>query len=275
MNRKEPIYSVRYIFLVIVVIISLFPLIWLAYNSLKGNNEFFLDPWSLPKAFHFDNYREAWQRAQFGLYFKNSLIVTVSATLLSLLLASMVSFCISRFPFKMNQYVYTFFVLGLLIPGNALLIPVYKMVVRLGLLDTYWAMILVYVTFNLSVTIFILVASMKSIPREVEEAAVIDGCGVIRIFTKVVLPLSVPGLATTAILNIIANWNEMIMALLFSSSEQTKTIPVGLSLFTGAYQSNYTMMFAAIVIAIAPVLIVFIVLQEKVISGITAGAVKG
>ena len=275
-KMKKNMLLTRYIVLSIVCIISVFPLIWIGYNSLKTNSEFFLDVWSLPSALHFGNFTSAWSKANFSLFFKNSFIVTFGATLLCLLFGSMAAFVISRFPFpKLNKWMFTFFAIGLLIPGNTLLIPVYKMVINLGLIDTYWSMILTYTAFNLPVSIFILSAGMKAIPKEIEESALMDGCSILRIFFKLIIPLSLPAISTVAILNIINNWNELIFALLFTSDENIRTIPVALTTFTGAYQTNFVLMFSAIIISIIPVIVAFVILQENVIKGVTSGAVKG
>lgn len=268
-------------FLISYVVITLFPLLWLLMTSFKTNREITVNTWALPKSFNFDNYKAAWETAKIGLYALNSLYVTVAACLLTLLFAAMTSFALSRMKFtRMNKYVYQFILFGLLVPPGALFIPLYRLIQKLSvngihLYDSHLGLILVYCTYALPITVFIIYAFMLSIPKELEEAGIMDGLGAIGLFVRVVLPISIPALVTVTILNFIGNWNEYILSQLFITSESLRTLPTGMASFNDGYRTNFASLSAAVIISIVPVLVVYVFLQRQIIEGMTAGSVKG
>ncbi|WP_322348814.1 carbohydrate ABC transporter permease [Paenibacillus albus] len=258
------------------VVISLFPLVWLLLSSFKTNREITVNTWAFPSTLNFENYRAAWESANIGLYAWNSLYVTVIACFFTLLLSAATAYALSRMKYKvLSKRVYSFILLGLLVPPGALFIPLYRLVNELHLYDTHRALILVYCTYALPITIFILNAFMQSIPSELEEAGIMDGLGAAGLFAKVIIPVTMPALVTVFILAFIGNWNEYIFSQLFVTTESLRTLPTGMATFNDGYRTNFASLSAAVIISIIPVLLVYMFLQRQIIDGMTAGSVKG
>ncbi|GAB2539719.1 carbohydrate ABC transporter permease [Gracilibacillus alcaliphilus] len=249
--------------------------IWLLMTSFKTNREIFSSPFGLPESVNFDNYIVGLFDANLTLFMGNSFIVAVSTVVLCFILGSTVSYAISRFTFKGNAFIYLLFVIGLTIPLQSLIFPMFFKMHSLGLRDTLFGIILVYTALNLPKTVFLLVGFMKGIPKEMEEAAIIDGCNYWNIFTKVLIPMSRPALATAGILVFIAAWNEYIFATVLLSSDATSTLPLGLASFQTSYTNDYGLIAAGVIISIIPVLIAYMLFQEQIIKGMASGAVKG
>ena len=268
-------YYFKWIIIIIFVIYAIFPFLWLVLTSLKTNAELLDNPFSLPNKFQFKNYKEAVSSAGLGQLILNSLIISSIATFINIIFSSMFAYSISRHNFFGGNFLFLMVVSGILVPLNALIIPYFAIINYLNLYDTRIGLILVYCAVGLPVSIYILTEFFKSIPKEIEEAAVVDGCNFIQRYTKIMLPLSVPGLMTAGTFQFILCWNEFIYAMLLTSSKNIRTIQFGISYFTNEFFSDYVSMFAAIVISIIPSIAVFILFQERVITGLTAGAVKG
>jgi raffinose/stachyose/melibiose transport system permease protein len=268
-------YYFKWIIIIIFVIYAVFPFLWLVLTSLKTNAELLDNPFSLPNKFQFKNYKEAVTSAGLGQLILNSLIISSIATVINIILSSMFAYSISRHNFFGSNFLFLMVVSGILVPLNALIIPYFAIINYLNLYDTRTGLILVYCAVGLPVSIYILMEFFKSIPKEIEEAAVMDGCNFLQRYIKIMLPLSVPGLMTAGTFQFILCWNEFIYAMLLTSSKNIRTIQFGISYFTNEFFSDYVSMFAAIVISIIPSITVFILFQERVITGLTAGAVKG
>jgi raffinose/stachyose/melibiose transport system permease protein len=268
-------YYFKWIIIIIFVIYAVFPFLWLVLTSLKTNAELLDNPFSLPNKFQFKNYKEAVTSAGLGQLILNSLIISSIATVINIILSSMFAYSISRHNFFGSNFLFLMVVSGILVPLNALIIPYFAIINYLNLYDTRTGLILVYCAVGLPVSIYILTEFFKSIPKEIEEAAVVDGCNFLQRYIKIMLPLSVPGLMTAGTFQFILCWNEFIYAMLLTSSKNIRTIQFGISYFTNEFFSDYVSMFAAIVISIIPSITVFILFQERVITGLTAGAVKG
>ena len=268
-------YYFKWIIIIIFVIYAIFPFLWLVLTSLKTNAELLDNPFSLPNKFQFKNYKEAVSSAGLGQLILNSLIISSIATFINIIISSMFAYSISRHNFFGGNFLFLMVVSGILVPLNALIIPYFAIINYLNLYDTRIGLILVYCAVGLPVSIYILTEFFKSIPKEIEEAAVVDGCNFLQRYTKIMLPLSVPGLMTAGTFQFILCWNEFIYAMLLTSSKNIRTIQFGISYFTNEFFSDYVSMFAAIVISIIPSIAVFILFQERVITGLTAGAVKG
>ena len=268
-------YYFKWIIIIIFVIYAVFPFLWLVLTSLKTNAELLDNPFSLPNKFQFKNYKEAVTSAGLGQLILNSLIISSIATVINIILSSMFAYSISRHNFFGSNFLFLMVVSGILVPLNALIIPYFAIINYLNLYDTRTGLILVYCAVGLPVSIYILTEFFKSIPKEIEEAAVVDGCNFLQRYIKIMLPLSVPGLMTAGTFQFILCWNEFIYAMLLTSSKNIRTIQFGISYFTNEFFSDYVSMFAAIVISIIPSIAVFILFQERVITGLTAGAVKG
>jgi raffinose/stachyose/melibiose transport system permease protein len=269
-------YSIiKWIIIISFVFYAIFPFLWLVLASLKTNAELLDDPFKLPKVFQFKNYTDAIEAAGLGRLIINSLVISTSATFLNILFSSMVAFAIARHTFWGRNVLFLTISAGILVPLNALIIPYFAIINYLNLYDTRTGLILVYCAIGLPVSTFILTEFFKSIPKEIEEAAYLDGCNFVSRYFRIMLPLALPGLATAGTFQFILCWNEFIYAMLLTSSTDIRTIQFGISYFTNQFFSDYVGMFAAVVVSILPSITVFILFQEKVISGLTAGSVKG
>ncbi|MFD1268321.1 carbohydrate ABC transporter permease [Paenibacillus motobuensis] len=269
-------YSIMYIVLIIVAIFQLFPLVWLMFFSLKNNQEVFnLPPLSLPMHPRWENYSKVWNAGNIDVYFLNSLWITVVATVLTVVLGSLVTYAITRMKWKGSSFVLGLFMVAMMIPVHSTLIPLFSFFNKVGLTDHPLSLVLSYVAFNMPITIMILLGFYYALPREVEEAAIIDGCSVNRMFFRIVLPMTGSVVATTAIINMIYNWNEFIFVNTFISSDSYKTLTVGVQNFVGQYTTDWGAIGATLMISILPILIMFLFLSDRIVEGIAAGSVKG
>ncbi|GGG83746.1 ABC transporter permease [Paenibacillus radicis (ex Gao et al. 2016)] len=273
--RKKILKLVVYIFLTAYSIVNLFPILWMFMNSFKSDDAFSQSVLAWPKQWLFANYAEAWRVAKLGLYFSNSMIIGVLAVLFTVLLGAFASYFLARFRFKHQTKIYNYFVFGMLIPIHATLVPLFILENKLHMQNSYLSLIVPYIAFGLPITIFILVSFMKSFSKDIEESAIMDGCGPLRIFWSIILPMSMPSIATVVIINFINNWNEFSFALVLVSNPDLKTVPLGLSNFVGQYTTSYTTQMAGLTMALIPVIIVFLCLESYLVKGMTAGAVKG
>ncbi|NQX45011.1 carbohydrate ABC transporter permease [Paenibacillus tritici] len=269
--------SLPHIALLGYLLIVLFPFLFVLFSSVKkDNNAIALNPFGIPKSFEFSNYVEAWVNAKISTYFFNSLYISILASVVSILLASMFAFAVTRMrQGKWNQILFSLVLIGMLIPNNALMLPIYTIVRKLHILNTHWALIIPYIANAIPFTIIILAAFMRSLPSEIEEAAVMDGLKAPGIFAKIIVPLTVPAMVTVFIVNFLGNWNEFLLANYFLSNDELRTLPVGMVQFRDQYQMNYAQMSAGIVFSVVPVIVIYAILQEKIIEGVTAGSVKG
>lgn len=269
--RKLLLYALLCFF----AITTVYPLLWMVYTSFKSNQDISMNTLALPTKLHFENYLEAWKTARIGEYFFNSILVAVVSIIFTILVGASAAFILAKFKFKMQRLVYTSFIIGMLIPIQSILVPLFIQMRNFKLLDSRWSLILSYTAFGLPMAIFILESFIRDLPSEILESAVIDGSSVPRAFFKLILPMSRPALATVIILSFLNNWKEFSFALIFISDEAKKTLPLGLYNFLGAETNNYAGLTAALVISSIPVLIMYLFMQEQVIKGMTAGAVKG
>ena len=265
----------KWVIIISFVFYAVFPFLWLVLASLKTNAELLNNPFTLPEVFQFKNYSNAIEEAGLGKLIINSLIISTSATFLNILFSSMCAFAIARHTFWGNNVLFLMITAGILVPLNALIIPYFAIINFLNLYDTRIGLIIVYCAVGLPVSTFILTEFFKSIPKEIEEASYLDGCNFASRYFKIMLPLALPGLATAGTFQFILCWNEFIYAMLLTSSTDIRTIQFGISYFTNQFFSDYVGMFAAVVISIIPSITVFVLFQEKVINGLTAGSVKG
>lgn len=254
---------------------TLFPLLWLLITSLKTNAEYFANPFSLPAIPQFSNYISAFKRANLGKMIVNSVTVALVATFANVMIASMAAYAISRFKFKGREVIFALISAGVMVPLNALMVPYFTIFSKIGLLDSLNALRILYTAIGLPISIFIMRGFMDSFPVEIEEAAYIDGCGFFRRYFLIVLPLTKTGLVTAATFQFITCWNEFVYANLLTSSPRTQTIQIGIRYFTNQFTTDYVSMYAAIIIAIVPSVLGYVLFQEKVIAGLTSGAVKG
>lgn len=276
MNQKSRgLQALVYVFLSAFALFNIVPLFYMIVDSFKTEPEYAANPFSMPTKLHFENYAKAWDIANMDTYFLNSLIITFGSLLITVLLGALTAFFLARFKFRLRGFTFALFLLGMLVPIHATLIPIFLIMKEIGLLDTYWSLILPYTAFHLSLTIFILEGFMRGLPKDLEESGVMDGAGIYRIFWSIILPITRPAMATVIILNFIYNWNEYLFALVLISSESLKTLPLGLANFVGVETASMTLQMAALAIALVPIIIFYLLLQKQLVTGMTAGAVKG
>jgi raffinose/stachyose/melibiose transport system permease protein len=253
---------------------AIFPLVWIFMTSLKSTPELYQDPFGLPQAWKWTNYRDAWVYAKMGSYFLNSVFTTLLSTVLVLFLSSTFAFALARFDFPFKGPIWAYVLFGFLIPHSILLIPLAIFTRTLGIYNNLGGLALIYAAVGIPWNTFFLRAFMETIPRELEEAAIMDGAGMWGVFWHVIIPLSQPALATMATFHILASWSEYILALVLTGTTASRTLPVGISLLEGHFTSNEPGVAAGMMITIIPVVIAFAFLQRYVIKGITAGAIK-
>ena len=265
-----------YVILILIAIIQLFPIYWLTLFSLKNNYEIFnLSPLALPQELRFENYIKVWTEGNIATYFFNSIFYTVAAVILTILLASMVTFAITRLQWRGNKLVLGLFMLGLMIPIHSTLIPLFNTYTAIGLINHPLSLILSYTAFNMPVTIMILLGFYEALPHEIDEAAIMDGASIHHIFFRITLPMTAPVIATASIINMIYNWNEFVFVNTFISSDELKTLTVGIQNFIGQYSTDWGAIGATLMFSIIPILIIFLVLSDRIVDGIAAGSVKG
>lgn len=274
-ERNKIVPKLIYLFLIILAVIYLLPLVWVIYVSLKDDKTLFISPWALPERPMIENYTFAWTAGKLGVATLNSIFVCVITLILCLLIGSMAAFAIGRMRWKLSGVMMTYFLTGMMIPVHCILIPVFTRFSKMHLTNSQAGLILPYLTLSLPITIFIMTGFFESLPNELFESACIDGCSIYKSFTHIALPLSRTGLFVTGLMTFVANWNELLLAMVFISDDAKKTLPVSLSKFVGPYNTNYSQMFAAIVIAIIPTIIVYCLFSNQIVDGLTAGAVKG
>lgn len=267
---------ILWIVLILVAVIQLFPLIWLVDFSLGSSNEMFTSGLLIiPEKIRWDNYIKAFVDGNFLHYLRNSVLINVLAVILVVVISIMAGYACQRMKWKLNNMVKTILLLGMMIPIHATLLPNYKIYNTLHLTDTIWALLIPYVAFSLPQGLFLITGFIESIPKELEEAAVMDGCGIYRIVFQIITPLLKPSIATVAIMTFLNNWNEFMMASTYLSSPKWKTLPFSVLEFTGEYSSNYAVQFAVMALTAAPAVIVYIILNKHITKGVAMGAVKG
>ncbi len=278
MNRnlwKSTIRVLKWVFLLFFFAVALLPLLWLLVTSFKTEAEFTKFPLQLPHLWQIQNYIDAVHIAKMHILFINSIIIASSATIFNLLITSMAAFAISREEFRLKNSISNILVAGVLVPIVAFMVPYLALIKNLGLYNTRMALVITYAAINIPISFFLIRSFMTSIPKELEEAAIMDGCSFPQRYTKIILPLSRAGLVTSGTLTFIWAWNEFIYALLLTSSSRVRTIQLGISFFSTQFRSNYPAMYAAIVLTMIPSILVYVFFHDKIISGLTAGAVKG
>lgn len=274
-NRRELILKVLLnIFFIFLACCIFLPMLWLIINSFKTNNELFSNSLALPTKWLFKNYAEAWGKGLFA-YFKNSVIISSISLILIIIFSSFLAYGLTRFDVKGGKIIFFIVLGGMTLSEQVALVPLYKLLQTLKLYNTYLAVILPYVAFRIPFTVFLMRSYFIAIPKELEEAAYIDGYNSLQIFWKIIVPISKPIFASCAIVNLNFIWNEFLFANVFLESKEIMTIPIGLMTFQGDMRANYTVMLAGIVIASIPMIALFLSMQRQFVRGLTAGAVKG
>jgi raffinose/stachyose/melibiose transport system permease protein len=265
---------IKYTFFLFCVITALFPILWVIMSSFKTNAEILTNGIALPSSFGFGGYVQALRISPIPTFFLNSIVISVTATVLNVLFLAMAAYVFARFTFPFKNLLYFILSLSLVLPMTALLHPVYMTVNTLRLSNTRSGLVLVYMALNLPMSLLILRSTFQSIPTGLEEAAYMDGAGFFRIFFQVMMPVAKGGLTSAGVLSFLYCWNEFTFALILTSSQRVRTIPLSFSYFVSQFSKNYTAMFAAITIAVLPSIIVFAIFQEQVVKSLVAGAMK-
>lgn len=263
-----------HVFLLMGVAVIILPILWLILNSLKTNQEMFLNSLALPKKFMFSNYATAWGKGLMS-YFKNSIIVSAASILGILFFSSLLAYGLTRFNLPGGGFVFIIVLGGMALSEQVALVPLYKILQALKLYNTRWAMILPYIAFRIPFTMFLMRSYFLGIPQEIEEAAYLDGCNSWQRFIKIILPMSKPVLASCAIVNLNHVWNEFLFANVFIENKNLMTIPLGLMTFQGDLKSDYVVMLAGILICSLPMVLLFIAMSKQFVRGLTSGSVKG
>jgi raffinose/stachyose/melibiose transport system permease protein len=254
---------------------TVYPFYWLVLNSFKRSWDVFNDPFAMPTVWMFSNYEEAWRLARIGIMSQRSLFVTIVSTVLAVLLAATTSFVLSRFRFRWKNVLMAYLMLGFMVPETIRLLPLAIFTRQLGIYDNLVGLSLVYAAGRLPFNAFILTAFMEKIPRELEEAAVMDGANMPRVFRHVILPLSQPGIVTVATFHALTVWSEFIIAFVLIGSLANRTLAMGIVSMLTQWYSNYVVILAGSVLGIIPSIIFFILLQNYVMKGMSAGALQG
>jgi multiple sugar transport system permease protein len=268
--------SLRWLAAAIVVLNGFFPALWLLLTSLKSEAELVSKPISYwPQAATLDNYARAFNDQPLLRYLGNSLAVAAGATVTSLLVSALAAYAIARLNLRHRQLILTCIVASTMFPLVTLLVPIFETMRNLGLLNTYTALILPYTVLNLPVCTLVLVSFFQSIPKDLENAAMIDGCTRMGALWRVVVPLAAPGVFTAGILAFVNAWDEFLLALSLNSSAGMRTLPVGITLYQGEFTFPWPIISAALIVAIVPIAVLIAVFQERVVGGLTQGGIKG
>ena len=276
MKKKISIYHiVSAVILLIMVIICIYPIVWMFFGSMKDKAEFYTNIWGLPKQIHLDNYIAAWKNADLGRRFINSLIVTLGSMCIMIPVTSCAAYAVARLNFKGKNLIYMYLLLGIMIPAGVLGIPTFTVAMKMGLLNSHFGLMLIYAAQNIAMGMFIMRGFFISLPRELEEAAMIDGCSRFGCFVRIIVPLARAGVATQVIFNGLTIWNDYFMANIMITKDELRTLPLSIANFVGKHSTNYPELFAMLTMATIPVIIVFVLSQKSFIEGVAAGAVKG
>ena len=272
-SASENIWLViKYVLLIGFTILCIYPLVWLFLASFKTNAELYTNTWGLPEQWSMTNYVNAVVKGGVFRYFGNSVIIAVSAVLVTVILATMASYAIARMHWKLANLTHSIFLLGMMIPIYALVIPLFSIFKGMGLLDTHLAVIIPQIAVGFPMAIFIICGFMRSIPTELEEAAIIDGCTVFQCFFKIILPIAKSSVVTVAVVQFINVWNDLLLPRIFLTDSSKMTLPVGLTNFQAMYSTDYVGMIAAVIITIIPSIVVYILLHKQIMEGMVAGA---
>lgn len=261
--------------LLAITVIFGYPLVWMLFGAGKRMADFFDNLWWVSLPYHWENFVNAWGTGSMGRYLFNSVVVTVTSIGLNLVLVYPLSFAIARIRFFGNRVIHATFAMCLFVPVQLMVIPLFSLINSLGLLDTYWALILPYAATTMPFSVVFVTAFLRTIPRELEEAATLDGASKFRIMTQLMVPLSAPAFATAVVFGFLHVWNEFLIALTLTRSPQVRTLPLGLLNFMQQQdQPDYAGIFAALAISVVPVFAVFLASQRQFLNGLMAGATK-
>ncbi|CCO44940.1 putative ABC-type sugar transport system,permease component [Vibrio nigripulchritudo SOn1] len=263
-----------HIFLGAGALIMLYPILMMVLSGFKTNPEIFSTPFSLPNSFNLDNFKVIWNETDVPRYFLNSIIVTLLSVIFLLTTGTMAAYAIARYRFSGSLMVSLFFLSGLMLPLRLAIIPLFIQLKYLGLVDSLVGLICIYTAMSLPATVFILTGFLRTLPKDLEDSARIDGASELRIMIQIMVPLISPALVIASIYNAVPIWNDFFFPLIFIQSPEWKTLAQGLTAFFGEYSINYGVLYAGLTLAALPMIVIFIVQSRRFIAGMTAGAIK-
>lgn len=273
--KKNIVNVLTHVILIAVSLTCLFPVFWMLSSSLKTQEQIFAEITLLPETWNWSNYITAFVKADFGQYFLNSVFYTVVGVFFVVLISSLAAYAFARLEFFGKHVFFYILIATLLIPIPGVFVPLYLLLKSLGLLDSRLGLLLCYVSNGLAFAIFLLKGFFDDLPKEIEEAALIDGCSRLGIYWRIALPLAKPALATIVIMNSLTIWNEFLLALVVLQDKAKMPIQRGLMVFQGTFITDYPLLMAGLTIATIPIVIVYLLMQKHIVKGIAAGAIKG
>ena len=273
--KNGTVRTLLYVILIIYSISIFSPIFLMIITSLKENREIFTRPYSLPQSFNLDSYIHLFKISNYLIYFRNSIIITLTSLLIILALSSLISYVLAKYRFIGSRFLYLYFIAGLIIPIKLGTIGIIRIMLGLHVFDTLAALIIVYVAMGIPFGVFILTDFIRLIPEELSNSARIDGCSEPIIFFRIILPLIRPALAAVAIINFIPIWNDFWFPLLLIRTDNVKTIPLATALLYGQYETNFGLIFSVLTAASLPVIIFYLIMSRQFIKGLAAGALKG
>ncbi len=264
-----------YLLLVLLALGFLYPIGLMVLDAFKTTPEIFRHPFGLPSHVGLETFREVWRRAHFGLYLRNSVLVTGGSLLVLLAGAAPAAYALARYRFPVRGLIFLFFLAGIMVPIRLGILPLYLLMKHLNLLDTPFSLIFTYAASGMPMSVFLLSTFFRTLPSDLEDAARIDGCSEYRTFWSIMLPLVRPAVATVTIVNVVPWWNDFFFPLLFLQSNTWKTVPLGMQIFFGQHLTDWSLVFAGMLMSSLPLLVVYLLMSRQFIAGLTSGAVKG
>lgn len=277
MKAKSVKKFLKTLVVLLVCVIDVYPLLWMLSASFKAPSEWTTKPaYALNEGFYWKNYVDAWTRGKMNIFFMNSVINTVVALLFIVIFSTTISFAISKMEWKGRKLVDSFFSMGIMVPVSVALIPLFQIYKAIGLYNTRYSLIIAYIAFGLSLSIYLMKSFLRSLPNEILEAGVIDGCSIYKLLWYIVVPMMKNAIVTVLVLQFFFKWNDLVFSMTFVSDTKLKTVQTGLMYFSDEFGSkNWGAIFASISLSVFPLLILYMFLNKRVIEGMAAGAVKG
>jgi raffinose/stachyose/melibiose transport system permease protein len=272
--RKGPRFFL-YAYLVLLALFALLPLVLAWFTAFKSGDQLVTNPYGPPLPPTMENLEIAWTVGRFSHYFRNSVIVSVAAVVIMVTVSSLAGYSLARIRFKGRKAVLGLLLFGLTIPVAAIILPLYIIMRDFGLLNTYASVVLSHVALGTPIFTFIMHAFFRGLPKELEDAARVDGCSELRVFWNIMLPLAKPGLLTVAVLEFLWTWNDLLLPLVFLTSDDVRTMPIGMLFFQGRFTVDFGLMSAGVIIISFPIIILFLFFQRSFVQGLTGGALKG
>lgn len=274
MKTNPFLQIIKYAILALFTFIFGYPIFLMIISSFKENAEIFTSPLSLPTSFSLDNYIEVWEVVNFSNYILNSIVVSASSVFLVLFVSSLAGYYLSRYRFKWNPYFLAFFMIGLMLPMKLAVIPLYMTMLKLGLVDTLFALIFIYVAGGIPFAVFLFYGFFRTVPRALEDSARLDGCNEFQVYYRIVLPIMKPAISIVGIVNLINVWNDFFYPLIFIRTDALSTIPLGMLTLFGEYDTQWNLLFAGLTLSSLPMIIAFLFASRQFMDSLTEGAVK-